>query len=628
MAHIMKHDRIIGIEHQLAPYLIAQQLAQAQDDTIVSLFLSESAVLGLLDGALSGFPDPVAIATSLEQIDSQHCLHVICDLHHLPAQASAPALAATLEKIEQTLSQYLPAGVRRSTFCFGPCADDAPAEVSTAIGADAADTGPLAAAARQVVNLLDDIERRAPNYFSRYPLRLPNTPAVLMRLLSATRAAQFLAAVEATAAPGRHLVLGTQPCNTQDLISCAAALSARTIQTIFDDNIAHYDAVSSVLHDGLLAISKQCHLERTDVAESVDGLQVHTLAGAADISMTVQRAVQAEAHEQQAMQRPFSEVPGITLKDTAKESLKYFSYGTGPQVLLIVNAFGMTLDFWQMLPPALGSDFKLIAIENQAHENSLATISETCYTPDDYVGGYLADVAAVMAAEGVEQYHVASWCSGAKLAMELVCASPASIKSLSFIAPSFAGVEGFTGSDSPYEKNLHTMCKLVNQMPKTAANMANSMMAIMKRTGNDLERFQKDKKDAVEVMGLADSHHLPLLYQPFLSGENLVAFSKQLVHFRAHNIKPRLSDKALQLPIMLVTGVVDTTTSSDRAKDICKNLPNIAGFELKGSGHYLIHQNYPLVAELLTKFIANGIDLQTSNPRVTRSLLNKVTNEH
>jgi pimeloyl-ACP methyl ester carboxylesterase len=334
--------------------------------------------------------------------------------------------------------------------------------------------------------------------------------------------------------------------------------------------------------------------------------------------------VKARDAEGRSMQQPFAALPGLKVKQTAQPALRYFSYGTGPDALLIVNAFGLSLDFWQVLAGSLQDRFTLFALDKRDAADDETCISRTYYSADNYADDYVADVAEVLRSAGIDRCHVVSWCSGAKLAIELADAIPGSIRSLSLIAPSFAGIESPQGCDSAYEKNLHTMCRIVRQMPKSAGNMASSMTAIMHKSSNDLDRFHRNAKDAVDVFELPDAHHLPLLYRPFSSAQNMVAFSQQLMHFRAHDITPRLGKQTLQVPVMLVTGRTDTTTSASRAKDICGRLPHIVGFEIEGSSHYLIHQNYRIVADLLRAFATDGMDMAYSNPRVERSVFQQM----
>jgi pimeloyl-ACP methyl ester carboxylesterase len=275
-----------------------------------------------------------------------------------------------------------------------------------------------------------------------------------------------------------------------------------------------------------------------------------------------------------------------------------------------------------MLACELGRDHRVVVLERPGAAHG--AIPATYYADTDYLAAWLADCRAVLAAEQIDSCHVASWCSGAKFALELAHACPGTVRSLSLLAPSFAGMEGFAGRDSAYEQSLHTMCKVVDKMPKTAATMAATMLQMMEKNSRDLERFDPLRKDAVDILELADAHHQPALYQPFAGAAQLVDFSRQLMQFRSHDVRHLLTDAKLRVPVLLVTGSCDTTTSNERAKDLCRRLAGVAGFEIDGASHYLIHQEYALVAALLRGFLRDGLEMQCDRFHIQRSLFRQV----
>jgi pimeloyl-ACP methyl ester carboxylesterase len=594
------------------------------------LFLSAAQTRALAGGNVGGSaggnvagnavdcPDPflqhaITQASSLEQV------WIVSHAHHLPA-ASSPA--NSLQTIQQTLAAWLPAACRCQSICLqGEVLND------TGAGVDAGRAGqrdsPLFTTLQILLDTIHAIARRADQYFSRYRLQLVGDGGITLHLFQAAPLACALLAQETLPFGSPQLWHGAQAYSAYDLLSRIAAVCQHKILFGSAKTALGLDRVSASLAQELSVSAKSF---RSITATPDDGLHaVPQAAGVPDLDGLIASLEHAAQARNVAMQRKFAELPGVTPNSTSRPGLRYFRYGQGEQVLLIVNAFGLGLDFWQMIAATLGQEYTVLALESTHHTTVQTTISELYYNSDPYLQDYLNDIdaiiAAITAAEGIEQFHLLSWCSGAKLAMELVCAKPQAVKSLCMITPSFAGMEGVAGNDSGYEKNLHTMCKLVNQMPKTAPNMANSMMAIMKKSAHDLERFQKVSKDAVDILGLVDEVHLPLLYEAFSNGDNLIAYSRQLVRFRAHDIRPCLGNPAMQLPVMLVTGNADATTSSERAKDICKQLPNVLGFELQGGSHYLLHQNFQLVAALLSGFIRHGLTLELPDPRLKRSLL-------
>jgi pimeloyl-ACP methyl ester carboxylesterase len=596
----------------------------AQTGRKLWLFLSAEAAHALASGNAGGAATAAVQEALAQQGSTLEQVWIVSHAHHLPLSIS---LATGLQTIGQTLAGWLPPACQCQSICLqGEALGEVQGEGGggaslVAAGAERRDS-PLLTTLHTLQDTVHAVLRRADQYFSRYPLQLVGDGSIRLHLFQAAPMAAALLAMEALPSGLPQLWQGGLSCSASDLLHRIVGLCQHKILLGSAKTALGLDSVSSALAQELNLLAKSFRLA-VDAPEA--GVQVLShAAGLAELpeldGLITHLARIAEARNL-AMRRSFAELPGVTSHSTTRPGLRYFRFGQGEQVLLIVNAFGLALDFWQMLAAALGPQYRVLALESSEHTSGQTTIPELYYRSEHYVQDYLDDIAAMTAAEGIEQFHLLSWCSGAKLAMELVSARPQAVKSLCMITPSFAGMEGVAGNDSGYEKNLHTMCKLVNQMPKTAPNMANSMMAIMKKNANDLERFQKGIKDAVDILGLVDEVHLPLLYQAFSNGDNLLAYSRQLMRFRAHDIRPCLDSSAMQLPILLITGQVDATTSSERARDICKKLPQAIGFELQGGSHYLLHQNFQLVAALLSGFIGQGLKLEMPNPRLKRSLL-------
>lgn len=302
----------------------------------------------------------------------------------------------------------------------------------------------------------------------------------------------------------------------------------------------------------------------------------------------------------------FASLPGVQRRSAPDGQVHYLRAGHGPEALLLVNAFGLTLDVWHALARALLPRFTLLVIDDDPPSPELPRVY---YDRADSLPRFLHGVRAALAAEGLARCHVASWCSGGKFALELARALPDSIASLALFAPSFAGIEGTAGADSAFEASLHTMCTLVERMPQSADSMARSMLALMKKNDSAHDPL-------ASPFERADQATLHWLHAPYASAAHMLAYSRQLLQFRAH--QPTLDAARLTLPVMLVTGQRDGATCSLRARDICRRVCAPVEFELQHAGHYFIHQNSALVAQLLQAFVAEGTEVAAPHPRFVR----------
>jgi pimeloyl-ACP methyl ester carboxylesterase len=292
---------------------------------------------------------------------------------------------------------------------------------------------------------------------------------------------------------------------------------------------------------------------------------------------------------------------GLQRRQTIDGQAHYLRCGEGDTAVLLVNAFGLSMDVWHDLVALLSPRFTVLVVDEDAPPIERGGVPRTTYASPDSLQRFERAARSILASEGRASCHVASWCSGAKFAIELARAWPEGIASLMLFAPSFAGAEGGAGADSAYETNLNTMCTLVDRMPRSAESMARSMTALMAKSATADEAAT-----------------LPWVRAPFASAANMVEYSRQLLNFRAHQLGPNPGGEPLPLPVLLVTAERDHTTSSERAAAICNDVARPVHFDLQAAGHYFIHQDSRLVAQLMHEFVARGEQASPIDPRLVR----------
>lgn len=579
----MKQLPLLGAQHVLARALLASPggqtllvvddeqalgAAESAHDALV-VFLDDASIAALLDQDRDGLARRAG--GLLARAGARATLHLAAFASALPTTGS---VHERLQAIERPFADVLNAGAAIRSCAVADCAGDA---------------GPVDAGLDRIAQLLDKVARREPRYLAHYGLTLPAS-LPRMALLSEAGVTQALTGLLQESGAGRHLVVAEHALDSNAL---AGALAAATGVRVTVGDAASSDCVGAEL-DTLLD-----EMASPD-APSFDGLGI-VHANALDVGAELRRRIEATT-PRRAFDGPFDSLPGLERVATARPGLHYRRLGTGATAVLLVNAFGLSMDFWSPLTARLGAAFTLLAPERAAAQ--AGGIPQTYYGSDRPVEEFVDDVRAILAEAGVTRVHVLSWCGGVKLAMELAEALPEAVRSLGFVAPSFAGTGGPAGADSVYEKNLLTMCGMVAKMPKTAATMAANMRAILARGDNDIDRFRADRKDRVQVFELADKSRLPQLYQPFLDGDSLAQFSAQLVRFRAHDVAPLLPRiAARRTPTLLLTGRHDATTSSARAREICTAFEGRREIELRQGSHYMIDQDADAVAALYADFM-------------------------
>lgn len=482
----------------------------------------------------------------------------------------------------------------------------------------------LSEATAAIVDIVYEIEQRSPRYFDRYPLNIPSKDKFSVPVLSAVTVARFISTAVETRSERSCVLIAEDSISAEEIIRRVPARWGFNAFAVAPAT----DTVSSLLSDVLEAISSKYGMDRQITQPSSDSnLEIQRLkSDSTDGEALADQFLNTYENRRVQARRSLRDLPGLTTHTTADGEVSYHILGHGTQTLFLMGAFGLSSNFWQMLAATLGQHCKVVLLESIRSEPKVASISDTYYSSAEHIQNLVHAVKAVMAQEQLESVHFVTWCSGGKLGIELTRALPDAVGSLTMIAPSFAGLEGYAGSDSVYERTLHTMCKMVHKTPAMAASMAANMMKIMDKNDSDLERFSSSQKDAVEVLSLADAHHLSNLYEPFLSPENLQEFSKQLVQFRAHDIAPALAAADRKVPWMLINGSLDIATSISRSIAICQQRGNTLMYIIRGTGHYLLHQQHHIVATLIRGFVSGAprTELPLFNPRVSLGEANEI----
>ena len=310
----------------------------------------------------------------------------------------------------------------------------------------------------------------------------------------------------------------------------------------------------------------------------------------------------------------FETLPGLVRRRTP-EGIGYLRLGSGPQALVLLNAFGMSLDVWQALAAELRHDCTVLVVDDAAHLPA-SGLPSAYYDTSDAPARFEAALRAVLRAESLARCHLASWCAGAKYAIGLARHAPQLVASLLLLTPSFAGEASDEGGDSAFETSLHTMCKLVTRMPQATDNMARSMLALLSKDEPPADSDPNAPAGSA-LYTLADRATRPWLHAPFVSAEHMISYSRQLMNFRAHAVAASGMEPLAQ-PLLLVTGERDASTCPKRAAWLCRRLGTPLHVELQAGGHYFIHQNAGITAQLIAAFLREGDGLRPPHPRLRR----------
>ncbi|MBB2487985.1 alpha/beta hydrolase [Mitsuaria sp. WAJ17] len=473
----------------------------------------------------------------------------------------------------------------------------------------------LAALSEGLVHWMEGARRRVPDYFSKRPLVLPFSggQGPGLHLLEPAALLDCVRHAAPALPPGCHLLhapaLGSGALLLRELAlaldipvaeaSCAADTLSELLEESLQQTRQRWQLGQEALLDGQA-------FDRTVVCGSTPS--AWSAAWQAHLDALRQSHLAATA----PVARRWAHLPGMRLESIDGAPLRAWRLGEGPQTVLLLNAFGLSLDVWSELALALSPHCSVLALEARDDAAVAAeALSSTYYDSEDSWAQYLQSVRQLLALRQTGPLHLLSWCGGAKFALDLARALPQDVASLCLLAPSYAGVDCGAGGDSSFETSLNTMCRLVQRTPAAADSMARSMLALLKRGDGAAD-------DPQRLWSLPDAHTAHWLHEPYVSADRMRQYSRQLVNFRAHAVSLPPAVEPLAQPCLLIMGDSDTATCAERARAMGAVTSQTLQLGLRAAGHYLIHQDAALVARLLRAFLREGLQLEITDARLRR----------
>ena len=259
--------------------------------------------------------------------------------------------------------------------------------------------------------------------------------------------------------------------------------------------------------------------------------------------------------------------------------------GDGP-VLVVLNALGQGPGFWYRLVDRLADRYRVVLWEPRGTDSPVSVV----------LGDQVNDLAEVLRHEGVEECDLLGWCTGPKVAVEFARRRPGAVRSMVLLNGSFRATGRVGDPDTPYERNLEALCRMVGGQPQLARSMLR-----MFGMREEFDPSADPHELAAQVLGLPNTTLAEELRHPFRSPETLVNYARQLLDFWAHD---SLADaESIRTPMLFVGSELDTVASPERFELSAAAFPNARYVRIDGATHYVMHDRPDLVATIVDGFL-------------------------
>lgn len=283
-------------------------------------------------------------------------------------------------------------------------------------------------------------------------------------------------------------------------------------------------------------------------------------------------------------------------------SLTYLTAGAGDPPVVILNALAHGLAYWTRLVPHLAERRRVILWEPRSTAGAPAPLS---------IRDQVRDIEAVLAAEGVPRCHVAGWCTGPKVAVELYLHRPGTVVSMALLNATFKCTGGPADVDSPYEQSFEPILRTLERRRTLAATLATTLRSLSTRSQDDARAVLEDgdpEQLAERALTGVNRDLQPHVVAPFESEASTLRYLDQVVDFWSYDTRVRAAE--VRVPVLFLTAERDTVASPSGSRSVARLFPDARCVEVRGATHYCLYDRPALVSELLDSFFADPMRLR------------------
>jgi nucleoside-diphosphate-sugar epimerase/pimeloyl-ACP methyl ester carboxylesterase len=451
-----------------------------------------------------------------------------------------------------------------------------------------------------------EVENKVPLYFDTHPITLFANPAASLNLIPVDTVVSVIRNVAEKPDSIDRIFHVASDASVSIVDICAIAEKNLGMKLVITNNLDDLNAIDLLIHDRVkefqsyLGEPKQFSLDNTnlflDPTINISKLSAEFVKLITD--KFYERYHERDRAKQQSMESIFQRmerkvIPGLG------DRLNYFVGGNGATPLVILNAYGQSLYFWNWLLTDLFDDFKIYIWQMRGTASGEGGMS-THFTFADH----LIDLEDVFKHEKIKHATIMAWCSGAKLALEFYHSRPEKVDNMIFIAAAFKGLPKMEDLLTPYEQNMDPICRMVGENPRLAANLKNSLKLILadrSETFDPNQEMSNSQAQIRKVLSVVDPRLKPLLIAPFLSEASIVAYANQLLDFWSHDVSAIIPQ--VQIPVLLLAGEFDDIASSEISRRVAGLLPQAIYSEIPHGTHYLHYDNHEVINDRIREFI-------------------------
>jgi pimeloyl-ACP methyl ester carboxylesterase len=441
-----------------------------------------------------------------------------------------------------------------------------------------------------------EIEERSPQYFDFHALRYIAPPDATLNLVPVSFAADLLLRIAETPA-----TLGSQfniasPARTPLMAFCERVGIAYGLGLLGVSDTTALNAVDRIFHERMVGLERYFVKEPagTSNADTKAAATLPDLLFGEEEQITLLESLRRDQDEYlTAWRRRAQELPGRLARQTITaggSELTYYAGGAGPAVV-VLNALGQGLECWYRLLDKLLDHYRVIIWEPRG---------TTAPPPPFGLVEQVSDVEAVLRHEGIESCHLLGWCTGPKVAMKFCLGHPSAVRSMAFLNTTLKCDGSPEELDSPYEKNLESLCRGLARKPAMAPMVMNTFRSRSATDETEMLESPDGEQVSVAVLSRMNGNLKSYVLAPFRTEATTVNYARQLIDFWACDVRAQAS--MISVPVLLISAEYDQIATPAASREAAILFPNARSLCVKGATHYCLYDRPEFVAGLLKQF--------------------------
>jgi nucleoside-diphosphate-sugar epimerase/pimeloyl-ACP methyl ester carboxylesterase len=279
------------------------------------------------------------------------------------------------------------------------------------------------------------------------------------------------------------------------------------------------------------------------------------------------------------------------------QALAYYRGGQGARVLVIINAYGQSMAFWDWVIAHFAANTRILIWQARGTTSGAGGLA-SFYPVSVHVG----DLAAILEAERVEECDLLGWCTGPKLSLEFYRLHPERVRSMVFVTAAFKGHKGMEDLNTRYESCMEPLCRMVAGDPKLAGSMIETLKGVLSGKPPELTGGEGESRERIlEILSLVNRNIKALVIEPFLTERSVVSYARQLLDFWGHDVSGILG--SVNVPVLFIAGELDNIASPRISEAVARQVPGSRYLEIKGGSHYPHFDNHELLNEILEAYL-------------------------